>query len=373
MLPSRFNRLGIGGEIKPIQYIESTGTQYIDTGVKPDYANGDKVEISFYRASYTGGQPCAFGSRKSNVTNGVYALALNIIICDADASSSFPIYADERNNVTLSVDNNNVVINNTSYIMPRRVTSEFNAYLFGLNDSGWINVPYKGMKLYNWKYWKNGVLVQNLIPVLDANSVPCLYNLVDGTFFYNAGSGTFIYGEYKKKLNYLQSTGTQWINTNVKPDFANGDSIETTFSRRELSTGVAVFGSRKIPALNGFYALGGAVVYCDSTSYFSIPFMETGIITMTVDDNYMKFADKTYTMEKRVSCDYPFYLYSMNNEGQVYGLSSGTRIYEFKYFKNGVLNQHLIPVLDLNNVPCFYDEVSKQFYYNNGTGNFNFA
>ena len=30
----------------------------------------------------------------------------------------------------------------------------------------------------------------------------------------------------------------------------------------------------------------------------------------------------------------------------------------------------LIPVLDKNNIPCMFDKVTKQFFYNQGTGQF---
>lgn len=48
------------------------------------------------------------------------------------------------------------------------------------------------------------------------------------------------------------------------------------------------------------------------------------------------------------------------------------RIYYFKMYDNDVLVRDFIPVLDENNVPCMYDRVTKQFYYNSGTGDFTY-
>ena len=39
-------------------------------------------------------------------------------------------------------------------------------------------------------------------------------------------------------------------------------------------------------------------------------------------------------------------------------------------FKNNILIQNLIPCLDDNDVPCFYDSVNKQTHYNRGSGDF---
>lgn len=48
------------------------------------------------------------------------------------------------------------------------------------------------------------------------------------------------------------------------------------------------------------------------------------------------------------------------------------KLYSFKVFKNDILIQNLIPCLDDNDVPCFYDRVDKQTYYNRGTGTFEY-
>lgn len=36
---------------------------------------------------------------------------------------------------------------------------------------------------------------QQLVPCLDADGVPCLYDLISKTAFYNQGSGSFTWGD----------------------------------------------------------------------------------------------------------------------------------------------------------------------------------
>ena len=44
------------------------------------------------------------------------------------------------------------------------------------------------------KIWVAGVLVRDLIPVLDWSDVACMYDRVSGALFYNAGEGDFVAG-----------------------------------------------------------------------------------------------------------------------------------------------------------------------------------
>ena len=46
------------------------------------------------------------------------------------------------------------------------------------------------------------------------------------------------------------------------------------------------------------------------------------------------------------------------------------KLYGMKITINNVLTKDFLPALDSNNVPCLYDKVSKQYFYNAGTGTF---
>jgi len=192
MIPTRFNRLGLP-PFRRVAYLESTGTQYIDTGVAPNFAGGDSIQISFYRADYSGAAPCVFGSRETGVKNGVYCLGGGLTIADADGYSSVA-FAITTGDHVLTVSDYAVTWDGTSYAMPRHVTYGLPVYLFALNNygSGTFGI-YNGMKLYDWMYYRSGVLAQHLVPVLDKGGVPCLFDTVSRTFKRNAGTGVFNY------------------------------------------------------------------------------------------------------------------------------------------------------------------------------------
>ena len=54
--------------------------------------------------------------------------------------------------------------------------------------------PYQSGRIYYLKIYDNDILVLDLIPVVDKNGVACMFDRVSGTYFYNAGTGSFIAG-----------------------------------------------------------------------------------------------------------------------------------------------------------------------------------
>ena len=177
----------------PVAYLESTGTQWINTGVAPDFANGDEIEIRYRSASYTGAQPCIFGSRETGVRNGLYALAAGLTVADGDGYSSIPVNLPIGES-TIKVNDSSVVVNGTAYTMPRRVSCGLPIYLFTLNNyNTGIYGTYNGLDIMEWTYRQNGSVAQHLVPALDDNGVPCMWDTVSNTAKYNAGTGFFDY------------------------------------------------------------------------------------------------------------------------------------------------------------------------------------
>lgn len=66
-------------------------------------------------------------------------------------------------------------------------------WLFNMNcprdpQQSWVNGDW-----YYTKIWKNNELVRDFVPALDDNDVPCMYDNVSQTYFYNQGTGQFSY------------------------------------------------------------------------------------------------------------------------------------------------------------------------------------
>lgn len=67
-----------------------------------------------------------------------------------------------------------------------------NLYFFARN-SPFVD-GYARMKLYSCAMYDGGRKIRDFKPCLDADGVPCLYDLISKTAFYNQGSGSFTWG-----------------------------------------------------------------------------------------------------------------------------------------------------------------------------------
>ncbi len=83
-----------------------------------------------------------------------------------------------------------------NYSPTREVEPSVNSYLFARNEgAGNRTTDGTGTKIYYHKQWnEQGVLIADMIPVMDNDLVPCMYCKVRRQFFYNLGTGTFTAG-----------------------------------------------------------------------------------------------------------------------------------------------------------------------------------
>ena len=179
-----------------VEYIESTGTQYIDTGIK---LNQDSKIITEIQLTNDGSQPNAmFGSRTSSTENNFE--------CVSSSSSSVGIRIDfqsyETNRLTTQFNNekNYILISKTLMQIGEHTKRQIsytdfetpsNCYIFYVSGES-IYGQKARMKLYNFKIYQNDVLIKDFIPCYKKiNNEIGLYDLVSNTFFTNAGTGTF--------------------------------------------------------------------------------------------------------------------------------------------------------------------------------------
>ncbi len=167
-----------------VNYLESTGTQYIDTGILSTNA---KIEISFK-------------------FNKIASKSQVLINCNSGTLGWFGLSSDG----TIRIDGQNF---DNSYSDKRvftleyiystiNVTDEFgNTKQFGtvintnftIFDASYGRFP-SYANLYYTKIYDNANLVRDYIPVIDSTSRPCLFDKVSKECYYNQGTGEFLYG-----------------------------------------------------------------------------------------------------------------------------------------------------------------------------------
>lgn len=183
----------------PVEYLESTGTQYIDTNYKP---NGNTIiELKYQTPTQNTIQQGIFGARDSG--NNRFTLFTGIVKdgfqADYATSSSLSNYNQNIPGVdgtainVIKMSNSFTINNNDIKKIPKvNFQNSRNMYLFANNNNGIAQLPMKGYIWY-FKIYEGDILVRDYIPVLDSSNRPCLYDKVEDKFYYNQGTGEFLY------------------------------------------------------------------------------------------------------------------------------------------------------------------------------------
>lgn len=194
-----------------LEYIESTGTQYIDTGITSNQYR--KCEIEFITTSLGATQVIEGCYRDiSNVAGDIRNFlrvetdgTLNLQIGNYEQSwykiSSSKLTVGNKYNVkyemlsnscSLDVNNTKYTSNYGAYLIP----DNYNIFVFACNNMNTNAKDFSCIKLSKLKYYDiNDRLMRDFIPVLDESGVACLYDKVTKTYFYNKGTGSFIAGD----------------------------------------------------------------------------------------------------------------------------------------------------------------------------------
>lgn len=183
-------------EVKPyaaeLQYIQSSGTQYIDTGFKPN--QNTRIVCDFQNMD-TSALVWLFGVQPSwAVSMFDIAIYANGTVHTGYGANSATINCNVGTARQIVDKNKNVttVGGVTNTLGAQTFQAEITAVLFAYRHKDGIGNNAKA-RIYSCQIYDNGTLVRDFIPVLDNNGVACLYDKVEGKLYYNQGSGAFSY------------------------------------------------------------------------------------------------------------------------------------------------------------------------------------
>lgn len=171
-----------------VQYIQSTGAQYIDTEFKP---NQDSRVMAKLSTSETGSHT-VFGADLSWTDNG-FALGVGFTHYGKETGTISGL----NNGSPHEVDFNKNAISIDGLTALTMGTSTFsishNMALFANNRAGGI-MEKTTMILYYCQIYNGDVIVRNYIPCKNSSGAIGLYDLVNSKFYVNAGTGNFTAG-----------------------------------------------------------------------------------------------------------------------------------------------------------------------------------
>ena len=190
-----------GNKYTKVEYLESTGTQYIDTEIYPKSTTIQDILFSLTEMPLNNTQwRNGWGSRGSQeafewgVLYGKFMLNVS--------SNTEYIYSDipfDLNKHSIHLESGKIEFDNTIYgttTIGNTAEPNQSIYLFALHAE-WMNPQIKDYckeRIYSTKIYDNDTLVRDYVPVIDSSSRPCLFDKVEKKCYYNQGTGEFLYG-----------------------------------------------------------------------------------------------------------------------------------------------------------------------------------
>lgn len=439
------------GNCLAVDYIESTGTQYIDSGINPvTYDSHLSIEIDFEltvedssyhsilassygdnNGTWSWSSQFNFGISNSNVLYVELPGGTGTTANRANLISSIKA-RKQRHKVWLfsNVSGAGIVVDGAyKWQSDTGITGgpNKNLYIFTrsyVNEGQYTAASYTtSMKLYSLRI-KNtgGLLLRDFVPCYKVGSGAGLWDKVSKQFFGNIGTGTFKYPEPTKfikgkvfyktdgawvpakrifrrdssggvplstytRVGYLQSSGTQYINTGVSD--ANGIKVkakiawdsfdgnyETLCGAQDATSSMANGANSLIMQYNvtptyAWYI--GNANNGGNHAKFTLDYKPHTIeVSSIIGNSYMKIDDDIqYSSISTTRGTQPIYLFALNNGGSPGYYGSG-KIYRLKmYDSSNTLVRDFVPVKrKSDSVMGMYDIVNGVFYTNQGTGTF---
>jgi hypothetical protein len=198
LLESLLKTSRLPSEFQEVEYLESSGTQYIDTGIVPEISNDVKPIIKIKcKINAISVQQRIFGVQTVNSQYFQFFNNINQLGIQLFNTSYYTSFTQDTNIHEYIFDTQNSLAyqdNNSQTLYFGNGESTYNLYLFARNNLGTASQLMKG-KIFYFKYYNNNNLVRNFVPCYrKADNVAGLYDLVNGVFYTNAGTGTFIVG-----------------------------------------------------------------------------------------------------------------------------------------------------------------------------------
>lgn len=195
-------------------------------------------------------------------------------------------------------------------------------------------------------------------------------------------------------LEYLESSGTQYIETQIEVDSTWGAKVE--WEMTHVSDYANVLSGTNTDIGGHVLNEGGFSVpywYGVDTKFLAV-FMSNGLLYYTLDEeaktgvrysSEMNFCNSRYIKLNTESlgvipetvrsflCNNPI-LFGSSRNGTPLGFAGLIgKVFRVQISKGTTLKMYLIPVLNENGEPGMYDKVSKRFFGNHGTGSFGYG
>lgn len=186
---------GLPSEYQEVEYIQSDGNQYIDTGIGGSSLGEYEIKMSPLSTRATTWEQYFAGQMYTETTVGkLYENTNNFVYQGYPyPRNQYAVISSLSNNAfEISVKDGGVYSNGAK--LSNYTPVQWGTHTFYIFASHSENLR-ASMRLYYLKMYSDGVLVRDYIPCYrKSDNVIGLYDLVSQTFFINQGSGSFTKG-----------------------------------------------------------------------------------------------------------------------------------------------------------------------------------
>lgn len=194
---------GLPSSYTAVDYLQSSGEQWIEMGVAPNQNTKAVLKIKINEFTDTGAS--LIGSRTDVNSDDQFTTYLDgydgtrfLFRMDArpEAISWKGLTTDKIYIVTLSGTEMKAELEDGTAVFSKTFSvSDFTSTVtMALFRAKGVGGTYFQGRIYGCKHYIGDELIQDFVPCLNADGVPCMFDLVSRKSFYNKGNGSFTWG-----------------------------------------------------------------------------------------------------------------------------------------------------------------------------------
>lgn len=370
-LPEEYTRL---------EYIESTGTQYINTGIIATADTGIKIEYEYTATGsaaiagiYQGTTPRTdtlfISTGSGNVSNTTFPFCAQLgqtyyTANNVALNTKYTCFINYLNSGYMGFDDT------VSTAIGTNTPEQYAIPIFARYSVSGDSYSISNSRIYDVVFTEGNAVSHHLIPAkrLSDNELG-MYDTVTNTFFTNAGTGTFVAGgniEYTR-VGHITFGGSQFVNTGILP--SAGLKIKVVFTGIGYNNTIIGGNTSSSNRFQVYSASSTKTFYIrlfqstTQTSYASVDYdsRHTLIIdlpnsTASLDGNEksISFTEQTSTVPIGLGA-------TINTSGTTAFAFLSSDVEQFTVWDNGTLVANYIPCKNSSDVYGFYDTVSETF------------
>ena len=281
-----------------VQYVQSNGTQYINSQYIPNTGTSAYAKFSF--DSLTTAYQNVLGSRTTATSEDQFSFSTNNSSASAGFGAQELVLGAVLNRTNtiyeVSMDKNHISINgnSTGSFAQKTITSNLPMFLFGRNTAGSLTNAFKG-KIYSVVIYEDGVVARHYVPCInDATGTVGLYDLANDVFYGNNGTGNFTYGNPQYltssaivKTKNDHSIYAKWTPNTYTIEYDPNGGSGTSMPDQTVTYGTATNLSKNTYTMSNFTfagwnteADGSGIIFADEQSILNLTDVNDEVVTL---------------------------------------------------------------------------------------------